>query len=103
VAFTKVLNNILYLNSPLHHSPLNPPPAIPQIVSAGLVFHLNTCVHSICTIFILLYPFHTFSPLLLVPSTLPPGRIHWHENEMLLLQFSTPTVTHLFSTQNNKM
>jgi hypothetical protein len=38
-----------------------PPPPVPGIVSTGLIFHLHTWVHNICTIFTLLHPFPTSS------------------------------------------
>jgi hypothetical protein len=40
---------------------LNPP--IPGIVSTGIILHLHTCVHNICTIFTLLHSFPTPSIL----------------------------------------
>jgi hypothetical protein len=49
------------LNSPPPLFSFKPPPLIPRIVSTGLIFHLHTCVHSICTIFILLHP-HILPP-----------------------------------------
>jgi hypothetical protein len=67
VTFIKILTKYQIHYSwihPLHQSSLSPPP-IPGIVS---FFYLHTCIHSICTIFTLLYPFLLFSPLPLVPT-----------------------------------
>jgi hypothetical protein len=41
---------------------LYPPPPITGIVSAGLIFHLHTCVQSICTMFVLPCPSPTLVP-----------------------------------------
>jgi hypothetical protein len=48
------------------------PSPIPGIVSTGIIFHLHTSVHRICTIFILPCPFPATSPLPLVSPSHPP-------------------------------
>jgi hypothetical protein len=72
VAFTKRLTMYHAWIHPLHHSPFSFLPApIPGRVSAGLIFHLRTCVHSIRNIFTL--PPSSLLPLPLLPPS-PPGR-----------------------------
>jgi hypothetical protein len=56
------------LNCPLHCSPSFPPWFLKQFQQASFL-HLHTCVHIICTIFILL-PFRHHLPLPPVPTSL---------------------------------
>jgi hypothetical protein len=83
VAFIKVLTlHQMYhtWNHPLHHSPLFPSPLLPGTVSTGIIFHLHTCVHSICTIFTLPLPFPTTFSLPLIPTPqagpVPPYKVY---------------------------
>jgi hypothetical protein len=73
VAFTEVLKIYQIYHiwiHPLHHSPSSPPTPISGIVSTGLIFHLHTCVHSICTIFTPRLPFPHLLPPPPVPASL---------------------------------
>jgi hypothetical protein len=61
----------------LHHSPLSHFIAYSQnSFNRVSFFHLHTCAHNICTIFILLHSFFTSSQLLLVPT--PTQELLWH-------------------------
>jgi hypothetical protein len=62
--------NTSYLNSPLHHSPLCLPFHLRNSFNRYIFFHLYSCVQSICTIFTLLHPFLTSSPVPLVSTPL---------------------------------
>jgi hypothetical protein len=71
VTFSKVLTMYQIYHSwiqPLYHSPLSPLTLFLEYFQQVSLFHLHTCVHSIRTIFTLLYPFPTSSPLPLVPT-----------------------------------
>jgi hypothetical protein len=47
---------------------LYPPSLLLEQFQQVSFFHLHTCVHSVCTLFTLLYPFSTSSPPPIVPT-----------------------------------
>jgi hypothetical protein len=72
VTFTKVLTIYQIYHTwihPLHHSAFTTP--FPHASNSFNKYHFSIyiCVHNICTIFMLLHHFSTFSPLTLVPCS----------------------------------